>query len=149
MDSMSNELLWFLSGLILLLAEFVIPGFVIIFFGVGAWLVALLLWCGMDISFTNQLFIFLVSSILSLVVFRRYGKRFYQAKVQTDDEQKFDDIRGEKATVTMEIVPNSVGGKVEFHGTQWNAESEVPIKKDAVVEVVERNNLTLKVKPIQ
>jgi len=149
MDSISNELLWFLSGLILLLAEFVVPGFVIIFFGVGAWLVALLLWFGIDISFTNQLFIFLVSSILSLVVFRRFGKKFYQAKVKTDDEQKFDDIRGEKATVTSDIVPNGVGGKVEFNGTMWNAESDAAIQKGTVVEIVERNNLMLKVKPIQ
>ena len=147
-DVLSNELMWFLCGLIFLLSEFIIPGFVIFFFGVGAWVVALLLWLNIDISFTNQLFIFLVSSILSLVFFRRYGKKFYQATVKTDESQKFDDIRGEKATVTADIIPNGVGGKVEFHGTQWTAEADMPIQKGAVVEVIERDNLTLKVKPL-
>ncbi|MBI2427451.1 MAG: NfeD family protein [Ignavibacteriales bacterium] len=146
-DSISNELLWFLCGLIFLLSELVIPGFVIFFFGIGAWIVALLLWMNVDMSFTTQLFIFLLSSVVSLVLFRRFGKNYYQAKVKKDDAQKFDDIRGEKATVLRDITPNGVEGKVEFHGTVWNAESDVPIAKGAVVEVVEQNNLTLKVKP--
>ena len=148
MGSLSNELMWFLSGLILLLAEFIIPGFVIIFFGIGAWVVALLLWFNMEITFVNQLFIFLVSSILTLVIFRRYGKKYFQGKIKTDDAQKFDDIRGEKATVIADIIPNGINGKVEFHGTMWNAESDIPIQRGSVVEVLERNNLTLKVKPI-
>lgn len=148
-DSISNELLWFLCGLIFLLSELVIPGFVIVFFGIGAWIVALLLWLNVAISFTGQLFIFLISSIVSLVLFRRYGKRYYQAKVKKDDAQKFDDVRGEKATVVRDITPGGVDGKVEFHGTLWNAESDVPVSKGTVVVVVEQNNLTLKVKPLQ
>lgn len=147
-DSASNELLWFLCGLVFLLSEFFIPGFVIFFFGVGAWIVALMLWLNVDISFTTQIFVFLISSVLSLVLFRRYGKKYYQAKVTRDDAQKFDDIRGEKAVVTSTIVPNGIDGKVEFHGTVWNAESDVAVPKGTVVEIVERNNLTLKVKPL-
>ncbi|MFA6541948.1 MAG: NfeD family protein [Bacteroidota bacterium] len=147
-DTLSNELMWFLCGLIFLIAEFMIPGFVIFFFGVGAWVVALLLWLNIDLSFTSQLFIFLLSSVISLALFRRYGKQYFQGKVKTDDAQKFDDISGEKAVVTADIVPGGIGGKVEFHGTTWNAESDGPIARGTVVEIVERNNLTLKVKPI-
>jgi inner membrane protein len=148
-ETMSNELLWFVCGLIFLLAEFMIPGFVIFFFGVGAWVVALLLWMNVDLSFTSQLFIFLLSSIVSLVAFRRYGKKYFQGKVKTDDAQKFDDVRGERAVVTTDITPKGVGGKVEFHGTMWNADSETAISKGTIVEIVERNNLMLKVKPVQ
>lgn len=148
-DALSNELMWFLTGLIFLLAEFMIPGFVIFFFGVGAWIVALLLWFNVALSFNSQLVIFLISSLLSLVLFRRYGKKYFQGKVKTDDAQTFDDIRGEKATVMVDIAPNGVEGKVEFHGTMWNAESDVAIQKGTIVEVVERNNLILKVKPVQ
>ncbi len=148
-DTLSNELMWFLIGLIFLLAEFMIPGFVIFFFGVGAWVVAILLWVNINLSFNDQLFIFLISSIISLVLFRRYGKKYFQGKVKTDDAQTFDDIRGEKATVMADIMPNGVDGKVEFHGTLWNAESDVVIQKGKIVEILERNNLTLKVKPVQ
>ena len=35
------ELMWFILGLILFLLELVIPGFFIFFFGLGAWVTAL------------------------------------------------------------------------------------------------------------
>ena len=149
MESLSNELLWFLFGLVVMLGEIITPGFVLIFFGMGAWIISLLLWLGVPISFTSQLFIFLIVSVLLLVVFRKYGKKYFQGKVSRPDVAgSIDDIRGEKATALSDIQP-LIGGKVEFHGTVWNAEAEVAIAKGASVEVLERNNLTLKVKPNQ
>ncbi len=149
MESLSNELLWFLFGLVVMLGEIITPGFVLIFFGMGAWIISLLLWLGVPISFTSQLFIFLIVSVLLLVVFRKYGKKYFQGKVSRPDVAgSIDDIRGEKAIALSDIQP-LIGGKVEFHGTVWNAEAEVAIAKGASVEVLERNNLTLKVKPNQ
>lgn len=149
MESLSNELLWFLFGLVVMLGEIITPGFVLIFFGMGAWIISLLLWLGVPISFTGQLFIFLIVSVLLLVVFRKYGKKYFQGKVSRPDVAgSIDDIRGEKAIALSDIQP-LIGGKVEFHGTVWNAEAEVAIAKGASVEVLERNNLTLKVKPNQ
>jgi len=149
MESLSNELIWFLFGLVLMLGEIVTPGFVLIFFGVGAWLIALLLWLGISISFTTQLFVFLVASIVSLILFRKYGSKYSHGKVvRPDSGSSIDDVKGERAVVLYDIQPRT-GGKVEFHGTLWNAESDVAISKGASVEVLERNNLTLKVKPIQ
>ncbi len=149
MESLSNELLWFLFGLVVMLGEIVTPGFVLIFFGLGAWIISFLLWLGVPISFTGQLFIFLIVSVLLLVVFRKYGKKYFQGKVSRPDVAgSIDDIRGEKAIALSDIQP-LIGGKVEFHGTVWNAEAEVAIAKGASVEVLERNNLTLKVKPNQ
>lgn len=149
MESISNELLWFLFGLVLMLSEIVTPGFVLIFFGIGAWIISLLLWLGVPISFTSQLFIFLITSILLLIVFRRFGNKYFKGKISKPDiAGSIDDIKGERAIALSDIDP-AIGGKVEFHGTLWNAESVVAIEKGASVEVLERNNLTLKVKPIQ
>ncbi len=149
MESISNELVWFIFGLVLLLAELITPGFIVIFFGIGAWIISLLLWLGVPISFAGQLFIFLITSVVLLLLFRKYGKNYFRGKVtRPDARHAFDDIKGEKAVVISEILPNVVGGKVEFHGTVWNAESEVFIGKGSSVEIVEQNNLTLKVKPI-
>jgi inner membrane protein len=149
MESLSNELLWFLFGLVVMLGEIIAPGFVLIFFGVGAWIISFMLWLGVPISFTSQLFIFLIVSVLLLFVFRRFGKKYFQGKVSRPDVAgSVDDIRGEKAIALSDIQP-SIGGKVEFHGTLWNAESDVAITKGASVEVLERINLTLKVKPVK
>ena len=56
------EILWFIAGLIMLLLEFAMPGLIIAFFGVGAWIVAVLC-LFMDISLNMQLTVFLFSSI--------------------------------------------------------------------------------------
>ena len=54
--------IWFLVGLGLLLLELVLPGLVILFFGVGAWVTALV--CAFtDISLNWQILIFLVASL--------------------------------------------------------------------------------------
>ena len=149
MESISNELLWFLFGLALMLGEIVTPGFVLVFFGAGAWIISFLLWVGVPISFTSQLFLFLIASVLLLIVFRKYGNKYFKGKISKPDVAgAIDDIKGERAIALSDIDP-SIGGKVEFHGTLWNAESAVAISKGASVEVLERNNLTLKVKPIQ
>lgn len=148
LENLSNELLWFIVGFVLLVSELAIPGFIIMFFGVGAWIVALLLWLGVNLSFAHQLFIFLIGSLGSLILFRQFGKKFFKGKVSVS-AQSLEDVKGEKATVVAEIVPNTLNGRVEFHGTVWNAESEMPIEKGKVVEVIERNNLILKVKEVK
>jgi membrane protein implicated in regulation of membrane protease activity len=37
----SPIIIWFVVGLVLILMEFVIPGLVIVFFGLGAWVAAI------------------------------------------------------------------------------------------------------------
>ena len=150
-NSQSSELLWFIIGLVLLLGELVVPGFVIVFFGIGAWITALGVALGLLDSFNLQLAVFLGSSVLSLVLFRKKGKRYFEGRVsgRPAPERTMEDVGGERALVVSDIVPNSLGGKVEYNGTLWEAQSSVPISKGRVVEIVERSNLILKVKPLE
>jgi membrane protein implicated in regulation of membrane protease activity len=147
--SLNPVLVWFLIGLVLLIAETVLPGFVIIFFGLGAWVTTLLLLLGLIDSSNIQLLVFLVSSILSLILFRKKGRRIFEGKTsgKLAPDQSLDDIKGQKAVVIETIKPKT-GGKVEFHGTVWEAESDVPIEKGTVVQIVDRFDLTMKVKPV-
>lgn len=73
-------LLWFLIGLACIVAELMLPGFVVIFFGFGAWVTALLLWLGWITSFDVQLITFITATILSLILFRKQGKRYFEGK---------------------------------------------------------------------
>jgi membrane protein implicated in regulation of membrane protease activity len=149
-EGLPAELLWFLLGLVLILSELALPGFVIIFFGIGAWITALGVFLGVADSFNVQLLIFLLSSILSLVLFRKQGKRYFQGRVshKLDDVATLDDVRGERALVIEDIVPQTLSGRVEFHGTHWRATADQEIKKGTPVEILERRDLTLKVKPL-
>jgi len=126
------------------------PGFIIVFFGIGAWITALCIWLGVADAFNTQLVIFLASSLLSLVLFRRQGKKYFQGRVSgvLDDVKKLDEVKGERAIVIEDIAPTNLSGRVELHGTHWTAVAEQEIKKGTPVEILERNNLTLKVRPI-
>jgi membrane protein implicated in regulation of membrane protease activity len=145
---MKPELIWFVVGLVLLLTEFATPGFVMFFFGIGAWVVALACFV-FDIGLETQLFIFLVASVFSLLLLRRrLSSLFFGKKAGfTNLKDNVDDYKGVKVKVTRGIQPN-VKGKIELHGTNWEAESDQAIPEGAVVEIVELNNLTFKVKPV-
>ena len=149
-EGSQSELYWFLLGLALMLSELALPGFVIIFFGIGAWIAALCIWLGVANAFNTQLVIFLASSVLSLVLFRNQGKKYFRGKISgtMDDVSKLDDVKGERAVVVEDIIPKDLVGKVEFHGTNWNAVAENEIKKGTPVEIVERSDLTLRVKSL-
>lgn len=144
-----STLAWFLIGIGFMLLEFVVPGFVIFFFGAGAWVAAIVTAFGVN-NINIQLIVFLVSSVLLLILLRTSVKRYFEGKVSKKDigEESIESVKGEKAVVVNDIFPNKIGGKVEFHGTHWNAESEEEIKKGEVVEIVDRKNLVLKVRKI-
>ena len=148
-ENSTAEIVWFIIGLVLMLAELVTPGFVIVFFGVGGWVTAIALALGLVTSLNGQLIVFLSSSLLSLLLFRKQGKEYFTGKIsgRLQPGQSLDDVKGAKAVVVSEIKPNA-GGKVEFNGTQWQAESDTQIQKGTTVEIVERTNLILKVKPL-
>jgi membrane protein implicated in regulation of membrane protease activity len=147
-DWLKPELLWFIAGLVMLLLEFIIPGLIIFFFGVGAFIVALLC-LFFDIPINFQLLIFLSSSILLLVILRRELSKTFVGHVgfQQDTAENLDDFAGGKATVIREIRPN-IPGRVEFRGSQWDAEADEEIAEGAVVDVLGKENITLKVRSI-
>ena len=143
------ELIWFIAGLVMFLSEFAMPGLIIFFFGVGAWLVALIC-LFTDISINIQLTLFLIASILLLVSLRKWLKNIFVGL--TGQKESVDELLqefvGGKAVVIRQIDPQT-GGKVEFHGTSWNAEAGEKIDKGTSVEIIGKNNITLKVKPLQ
>ncbi len=143
------ELAWFLVGLLLLLAELVTPGFVVIFFGVGAWVTALLIAFGLLPSFNAQLLSFMLASVASLLLFRKKGRSLFEGRRAGGygANDAVDSVVGEKAYVVADIAPNAPG-KVEFNGSHWQAEAGVAIAKGTTVAIVERRNLTLIVKPL-
>lgn len=141
-----SELLWFIVGLVMLVLEFFMPGLIIFFFGVGAWVVALL--CLMfNIPLNLQLVIFITSSVALLIVLRKWLTKFFTGfKNPTATEANIDDLSEGKAIVTKKITER--GGKVEYHGVNWNAEADDIIEEGDIVQVIKKDNLTLKVKKL-
>lgn len=137
-----NELFWLICGVVGILLELIVPGFVLIFFGVGALITALCVWI-FDISTTWQLVIFVTVSCTTLIAFRKSFKQILFNKKQKNcelDELK-DEFQGKTAVVLEDFV--SLHGKVEFNGTSWKAGANENFHKGDMVFIQKRENLTL------
>lgn len=136
--------LWFLVGLICVIAEFFAPGVIIVFFGAGAWVVSLLC-LGMTLSLPVQITVFVIVSIGSLVLLR---KRFNPSPSTGVDLT--EDFIGRTAVV-LEPLLRGRPGRVLFKGAAWKAEtqSEAPLEKGSYVSIVRRDSIVLFVEPIQ
>lgn len=145
MDILSDPaVIWFLIGLGLLLLELALPGLVILFFGAGAWVTALV--CAItDISLNWQIFIFLIASLFGLVLLRRYLKRRFFGKADKEAEDQLEEFIGKKAKAIEDFKDGS--GKVEFKGTRWSAVADAPVKKGNWVTILGKESLILTVKP--
>ena len=144
-DFMEPWFIWALIGLVLILAEFAMPGLVVIFFGVGALLVAVLS-SFLPLPFAVQLLIFLVVSVGLLVGLRRSLKRVFMGRRRNGVEaaSKGSDFEGEGAVV-MQSIPVQGEGRVELHGTQWDAEADEVIEEGVRVVVTGQRGSVLKV----
>ena len=145
---LTPEVIWFIIGLILIILEFGIPGIITVFFGIGAWLVVILLLM-FDIPLNLQIIIFIIGSVVPLILLRRSFIKLFRGKslsgnVDSDDQA---DFIGSRATVTEEITPDT-RGRVEFRGSTWTAESEETLTKGTRVEIIDKKNITLSVKSL-
>ncbi len=142
-------LIWFLIGLALILSEFMIPGVILVFFGMGAWTVAVTTWMGLTAGWTSQLLVFAVSSVIYLVLLRRWFQaRFigFEDDLQNPTDN-LDEFNGQIVSVSEAINPETGGGKVEFKGALWSARSEVPISVRQRARVIGVDSITLLVEP--
>lgn len=138
--------IWFLVGLVLLLAELAVPGLIIVFFGIGAWVAAV---CCLvfDISINEQLLIFLISSLLSLALLRRLIRQRYMNRQEDHGGDINEDYLG-KTVVALTDFDDQGTGKVAFKGTTWEASSAEPISRGQNAIITGFQSIRLQVKPL-
>jgi membrane protein implicated in regulation of membrane protease activity len=143
----SPVLAWFLVGIACYVIELALPGFIIFFFGVGAWCVALVL-ALTNVSLAVQLIIFLVCSIVTLVLLRsRLRSVFLGGALEQDDSVNVDTAPA-TGTVTEDIVPPGMG-RVKYGGSFWRAAADEKIPVGTVVDIVEKKDLIVKVRALE
>ncbi len=146
----SPSLIWFLVGAVFLIAEMMMPAFILIFFTAGCWITALVVWL-FDISLTNQLLIFLASSLILLFTLRKYSLKIFKGKTREEVDDHYADSKiGTTAIVTKKITPN-MPGEIKVMGSFWRAIADEEIKEgtSVLIETKEsEDGLTFKVKPV-
>lgn len=90
--------------------------------------------------------IFAVTSVLSLLAFRKMiqKKLFYKREDRSDAVE--DEFTGKEAVAKVDFGPGKTG-KVEFKGTSWNAECDTQIKAGQTVIINTKESFKLIVQP--
>jgi Membrane protein implicated in regulation of membrane protease activity len=139
--------LWFLVGVGLAFLELATPGFVILFFGLAAITVSLVVWLCPALSFTWQLGIFMILTIGYIVFLRSWLKNMLVGKTSNEGGDPDSEVVGQQTTV-VEAIPANGEGKVEVFGTNWRAVAATPLAVGTRVRVAAQNNLVLTVEPL-
>lgn len=134
-------LIWFLAGIAIMLAELAVPGFVIIFFGLGCWGAAVVAVFAPD-AYSAQVIAFLVVSVASLVTLRKTAMRVFVGQSEYAEPA---DLRnaplGSRITLDQDMEVGQIG-RVRFRGTLWDAISEnrIPAGAEAEITGVDKAN---------
>ncbi|SPD74702.1 conserved hypothetical protein [uncultured Desulfobacterium sp.] len=146
----SPWLVWFLVGIAVMLTELVVPGFVIIFFGLGC-LGAAAVAAFVPDSYSAQVSVFLIVSIASLLTLRRVAMRIFVGRSEGQESEDSGNVPvGVRITLDHDLEAGRVG-RVRFRGTMWDAISEDRIEagSDAEITGVDKDNRAcLKIKGI-
>ena len=145
-DFVSSPSFWMILGCILVGAEIMAPGFVLMFFGLSAITVSALVYFIPPNGNLWPALVFAALSIVYIVLLRKFFKRLFSGRGEKA-QGAFDNFTGQSATVIKTITPHAIG-KVEFHGTQWEATSDTECPEGSRVTIVRKDSLTLIVKPI-
>ena len=149
MEILKNPVtIWFLVGLAMLLLEMAGTALVFLFFGVSAWIVAVL--CLITPLTVNQeILLFIIIATLTLVFLRSTLKNIFEGFVKNrqDLRQNPDEFIGRRVVVKEGILPPK-SGKVELNGTLWQAEADQSLEAGTTVRIVNKDNLTLKVERV-
>jgi len=148
--NLSPSIIWFFVGVAFLIAELFLPGFILIFFTAGSWIVGLMVWA-VDIDWSIQIAIFVFSSLIFLFCLRKYSIKTFKGTTRDDLDDRFADSKiGKTAIVTQKIVPGALG-EIKVMGSFWRAVSDAGIEKGISVLIISQESedgLTFKVKPL-
>ena len=141
--NLSPAAIWFIVGFVLLILEFALPGLIIFFFGIGAWIVALAC-LFTDLSFNNQLILFMVSSLLSVLLLRKSLRKMLMSRKLPCGLLE-DEFIGKTAKAETAISPGN-NGKIAFKGSSWQASSTEIIAPGENVIITGNESIVLTVK---
>ena len=127
---------WVILGFGLIVAELFVPGFVIIWFGLGGFLVALALGLVPDLSITTQMVLWTLSSIAMTAVWFRV---FRPARRASLIGRASAQVMGEVGLLVADSAPFQQG-RVRFQkpilgSDVWDCRSEEEIKSGARVRL--------------
>ena len=137
---------WAVLGIGLIIAELAVPAFFIVWFGLGALLVSLIVLVAPSLSLTAQLLTWTVASVAMVVIwFRIFKPGMHKTRIGMSDSN----IVGEVGMLTRDVEPYQKG-QVRFQkplvgSESWECISDEVIKSGERVKVLGIEGSFLKV----
>ena len=135
--------LWLGSGIFLMAIEFLVPGLVMVFVGLGALTVTLGMYLGYIDEIVQQFITFFISSIIYLLTLRFLVLRFVPSVTRKENIDEDEEVMGSIVEIVADINSGEFG-RVEHSGSSWQAraEGDQTILKGEQVKIIGRDNIT-------
>ena len=135
--------LWLSFGIFLTAIEFLVPGLVMVFVGLGSLTVALGMYLGYIDGIIPQFITFFISSIFYLLTLRFLVLRFVPTDSRKENIDEDEVVIGSIVELVVDIEPGELG-RIEHSGSSWQAraEGDQTILKGEQVKITGRDNIT-------
>lgn len=145
---MSLEL-WAIIGVALIVAEFALPGLILVFLGLAALTVALLMAAGDITSLGVQFTVFGVASVAYLIALRKLFRRWLKGRFEdtSDGSGIVDRLEGQRVQVLADF--HAGRGRVLLNGVPWDAESNDRLQAGDAAIVFGKEGIRLHVQKLE
>ena len=136
-------ILWLGSGIFLMAIEFLVPGLVMVFVGLGSLTVVLGMYFGYVDGILQQFITFFISSIIYLFTLRFLVLRFVPSAARMENIDEDEEVMGSIVELVADINSGELG-RIEHSGSSWQARAEgnQTILKGEQVKIIGRDNIT-------
>jgi membrane protein implicated in regulation of membrane protease activity len=137
---------WLLIGLFFLALEVLAPGAILMWFGFGGILTGALLWLIPNMSIEWQVLIFALSSGVSLLIWRQFGKK--NDTMETDSPNLNNRLQSYigRETVLIEAIENGTG-LAKVGDSAWKVQGK-DLPKGTRVRIIAVDGIFFKVKAV-
>lgn len=137
-------MIWLISGAVLMLLEFIVPGGIAFFLGLGAVLVALLLQLGLIDGWLQAFTTWFIGSLALLFGLRGVVQKIMPAHSERGKTDEDLDAYNEIVEV-FERIPAKGEGRIAFRGSTWvarNYHADRDLETGSKARIIFRDNLT-------
>jgi len=138
---------WIMLGAVLMVAEMLVPGTMLVWFGAAAVLTGLAV-SVVDLDFAFQILIFGVLSLVTIFPARAMVRRLMPGDAPGADKvNNFGaDMIGRRATISEPVVNGT--GAVHFGDTRWKVRCDTDMAAGGLVEITGTDGAVLRVRPV-
>ncbi|MBR9727563.1 NfeD family protein [Shewanella intestini] len=149
MEFSNPMVIWFTIGAILMIAEIIVPGGIVILLGAACIIVAGALGLGVVEGVTQSMTLWFISSMVLLLSFRHVTQRLIGGDAHVDNTDEELDLYNQVATVNADIGPGDKTGRIRCLGSDWVALGDGSIIKTGTqVRIICRENIGFVVEPL-